>query len=192
LSLRRIRAEDDDPKKAALRAAQVKALASTVEFTEELEGFFRKRLPERTRLCELDAKLVSEPPVVSTEWNLNPGCIAKGIDRADSSVGSVALLPERITLHLFTRIDEMPFNPGNLTESDKGLPWVRSIHRPQRPKADDFRSQSSLELIPNGLAAHRAVYQMQYVGTEELRALGGGAEVMHRYGRLSLWEGRRQ
>jgi hypothetical protein len=192
LSLRRIQAQDAEPKQAEMRAAQLKRVAGTVEFTEDLQGFFKKRPGERTRRCDLDAKLVAEPPVVTVEWNLDPGCIAKGVDRADPSAAPVARLPDRITLRLLTRMDELPFNPGNFTESQAELPWILEIHRPQRAKTDDYRSRSTLELIPNGRPEDRVIYPMEYIGTENLRELRGGGEVIRAYGRLSVWEGKRQ
>src|SRR5262249_55523319 len=140
-----------------LTTDRLRQIAATVEFREDLEqclGRTRSYRPpriERTRTCPVEAALARDDKdarSVTASWDLDPTCIASGVDRAESSAAPTAELPERMVIVVLVEIGGLPFAPSNFALN--GRSWLRWDELNSRARNGE---RSTLTLVANGQTA---------------------------------------
>lgn len=76
---------------------------------------------DRPRRCDVPTALTRDGERATIRWELDPVCIAKGVDRADMSVPPNSQLPDQLTMVLLTSINDFPKSPENFAT------WERHV-----------------------------------------------------------------
>lgn len=189
--------ESDDPFNPATnyKKDRLKEVAATIEFREDFERCVNPdpgypampRLVDRSRRCNMNADMKLESSNLTVSWDLNHGCISKGVDSADPSQGPSARFPDRIVLLLLTDINDLPFDPGDFTQTNRWLPW--NFHEPQ---GKGIQIHSHLTLVANELVADKVDYDLRFHGRPLMGGKGGGGGVYHDYPVISIWTGEKR
>jgi hypothetical protein len=175
-----------------MRKGRMLAMSATVEFREEVmrcedatDHLYPRRI-ERERKCDVAAAVVRHDGSVTLTWDLDPQCLANGVDSADRSARPTARLPQRMMFFVLTDIATLPFDPSNFAQADATLPW--DFVTPPR----QTRHASRLRLVPNGDETLAVEYEMWLQRTLPMAGKSGGAEVKFDYPIMGIWAGTRR
>jgi hypothetical protein len=175
------------------RPARLAGVAATIDFAQDLVlcSDLTRRDPvvpalARPRRCDLVTKYERRDDEVVLRWALSAACLAAGVDRAHSSEGPKAALPEHLTALLLTDIGDFPRDPQNFAAWGSELPWKAPVGR-----GGGLRAGSRLTLTPNRQPAHAVTYEMGVRNPTLLGGKAGGGDIGTAFPLVTVFRGRR-